>query len=132
MRAQGRVLFVSGDRPLRALLKMAFKDDTLTTAFASTAAQAHEFLQAERYDLVVVDMELPDGKGLAFVEEARALPGNDALAAIAVAATAEKSFVLSAARLKVAGIMLKPVNMRDLHARIEELLAPPADAPPPA
>ncbi len=104
---------------------MAFKDNSLTTSFASTAAQGLELLQAEPHDLIVADVDLPDAKGLEFVERARAVPGAENAPVIAVAAEAEKSLVVAAAQLKVASIVLKPLNIRDLAARIEELLTAP-------
>ncbi len=68
-------ILVIDDEPLvRRSLEDIFKSRRLQTASAATLAAAETMLGKESFDLVMLDVRLPDGDGQRFLEQVMALP----------------------------------------------------------
>jgi response regulator of citrate/malate metabolism len=83
---------------------------------ARTAARALQVLSRERVDLVLLDMNLPDGHGLDVVRRMRAA-GNQT-DVVAVTAAREVAAVQAAARIGVVQYVLKPFAFETLRDRL--------------
>lgn len=70
-----RVLHVEDDADLRAILARAMQDK-IEWVGAGDLAEAETRLREARFDLVVLDLDLPDGSGLTLLECLRAVPGG--------------------------------------------------------
>jgi response regulator of citrate/malate metabolism len=81
-----------------------------------TAARALQVLSRERVDLVLLDMNLPDGHGLDVVRRMRAA-GNQT-DVVAVTAAREVAAVQAAARIGVVQYVLKPFAFETLRDRL--------------
>ncbi len=64
-----KILVVEDDIILRALLDGLFRSHKLQVVCADTLAQAAAALARERFDLMLLDLRLPDGDGLKFLEQ---------------------------------------------------------------
>jgi DNA-binding response OmpR family regulator len=62
------VLLIEDDPALALMLTWELEDRGVTTALATTCAQARFLSQRIRFELALVDVDLPDGDGLALAE----------------------------------------------------------------
>lgn len=68
-----RVLVVEGNATARVRVQSALSE-SYSLRFASGIAEAMDLLQAEIPDLMVSEVDLPDGSGLALCEQVRSQP----------------------------------------------------------
>lgn len=59
-----RILIVEDDRSVAALLGRALESSGYTVSVATSVAQTRDLLVAERFELAILDRQLPDGTGL--------------------------------------------------------------------
>ncbi len=67
----GRVLVLEDDRDIAKLLALMLEQQNFLVTTCSTAAQAKNVLQTEKFDVMTVDLRLPDQDGLSLVRELR-------------------------------------------------------------
>jgi DNA-binding response OmpR family regulator len=112
------VLLVEDSAIVVSALRILFEETGRRVADAGSVAAAVEACRAERPDLMLLDLTLPDGDGLAVLESVRATAGEPRLT---VAMTghddeATRSRCLAAG---CAEVLLKPVPARELLARAD-------------
>jgi response regulator of citrate/malate metabolism len=113
-----RVLVVEDD-PVAAEAHRVYVDRLpgfVCIGLAGTAARALHVLSHEQIDLVLLDMNLPDGHGLDVVRRMRAA-GNQT-DVVAVTAAREVAAVQAAARIGVVQYVLKPFAFETLRDRL--------------
>lgn len=113
-----RVLVVEDD-PVAAEAHRVYVDRLpgfVCVGLAGTAARALHVLSQEQIDLVLLDMNLPDGHGLDVVRRMRAA-GNQT-DVVAVTAAREVAAVQAAARIGVVQYVLKPFAFETLRDRL--------------
>jgi len=90
-------------------------------ACARTLAEARAFLQQQRPQLIVLDILLPDGNGLQFIEELRQ---GDAAAVpiLLLTGLSESKNITQGLRAGGDDYLTKPYQFDELFARIEALL----------
>jgi DNA-binding NarL/FixJ family response regulator len=127
-----RVL-LADDQPLvragfRALLERA--DDIAVVAEATTGRQAVEQTRAERPDVVLMDVRMPDLDG---IEATRQIVADDELSTVRVVVVTtfeNDEYVFAALRAGASGFLLKDIEADDLRAAVrvvaagESLLSP--------
>ena len=69
-----KILIVEDDVIVRNLLQDVFRRLKLTAAVAETLAQATVHLDRESFDLILLDLRLPDGDGFTFLEQITVRP----------------------------------------------------------
>ena len=74
-----QVLLVEDDHDLASVVVASFEGADVTVEHASTRQQAIRHCIAQRPDLLILDLTLPDGDGFSFVEWMRQQPGLDTL-----------------------------------------------------
>lgn len=118
------VLSVEDEAVNRALLRAVFaRDDRLRTARlveATSLAAARQALTRDRFDLVILDLRLPDGDGLSLTDELQALP--DAPAVLVLSANVQEEWRRAAAAAGVQGFIGKPYRRDELVAEIERVV----------
>jgi CheY-like chemotaxis protein len=93
---------------------------------ADNVRQGLELAAQQRFDLLLLDLRLPDGDGVSLLGKLRRLA--TCAAAPAVAVTAEYGF-----RLEGSGfceVWYKPLDLNQTLARLDRLLRGPAPTPP--
>ncbi|HEC29595.1 MAG TPA: sigma-54-dependent Fis family transcriptional regulator [Gammaproteobacteria bacterium] len=63
-----RALIIDDEPDIRELLELTLNRMNIDTEAAADLAEAHEHLHANKYDLCLTDMRLPDGNGIELVE----------------------------------------------------------------
>jgi DNA-binding response OmpR family regulator len=112
-----RILLVEDDRRVTAVMTSMLQRRGYEVEHAATASAA---LAAAPCDLVLLDLNLPDGDG---VDVCRALRARDEhLAIIAVTARGEERDRVTGLRMGADDYVVKPFSMAELQARIEALL----------
>ena len=128
-RALPLVLIVDDSPHVTGPLQILFEETGRRVAIADSVVSAVRACEAERPDLMLLDVSLPDGDGLSVLELLRESP---ALPTVTVALTGHDD-TLTVQRCRAAGcrdVLLKPVPVRDLLRRAAEWLpepGPPAD-----
>jgi DNA-binding response OmpR family regulator len=121
-----RVLLVEDDARVAGALMRALRRRGHDVVHCPTAATA---LAADKVDLVLLDLNLPDGDG---IDVCRALRRRDeAVAIIAVTARGEERDRVAGLQTGADDYVVKPFSMAELNARIEAVLRRAARATPP-
>ena len=102
-------------------LRVLFEQTGRRVSVAATVASAISIATQDRPDLMLVDLTLPDGSGLAILEELRR---TDHVPRVSVALTGhdEPALVARCNALGCADVLLKPVATRELLRRVDEWL----------
>jgi two-component system, sensor histidine kinase len=129
--AGGVRVLVAEDNPINQTVARGFlKLRGLSASFVENGQQAVEAVQAQDFDLVLMDMEMPVMDGLDATRQIRRLPGPSGRTPI-IALTANAVHG-SAQRCLEAGMnayVSKPIDQTALFAAIDACLAPSAAAP---
>ncbi len=71
-----RILVIDDEPLIQKVLGELFQRRKLTVTLASSLTQAQAICEKETFDLMMVDVRLPDGDGMQFLEQARSMPGE--------------------------------------------------------
>ncbi len=71
-----RILVLDDEPIIQKVLGELFQRKKLTVTLASSLTQAEALCAKETFDLMMVDVRLPDGDGQQFLERARTMPGE--------------------------------------------------------
>lgn len=99
-------------------------------SIAGTAAEGLALASKRRYDVVLLDMQLPDGSGIELAHKLRGLPEYTDVALISISANATAEQREAAQRAGIGGHLAKPVRLPQLAAllgRASKAAAPAAD-----
>lgn len=115
------ILCIEDNAEIRILVEASLAP--LTVVLAGKIAEARSLLQTRRFDLIILDLELPDGDGLKFLTELSA-PGTT----LAEAASQTPIFILTgkaetankviAFSLGAEDFIAKPFDPMELRARV--------------
>jgi len=110
---------VEDDEPLSLGIEFTLKDEGYEVFRASTAAQGREWFLKEQFDLIILDVNLPDGNGYDICKEIR--EKSDVPIIFLTALDEEVNVVLG---LEIGGddYITKPFRVRELLSRIKALL----------
>ena len=114
-----RMLIVEDDDAIRTGLCQSLSSDTLDTAGAENLMYARQRLDAERYDLLLLDCNLPDGNGIDFCRE---LLKRTAIPVIFLTVRDSEIDEVAAFRAGAWDYVKKPFSLMVLRERIAALL----------
>ena len=118
--ARAHLLVIDDDRDLLRLLSMRLQASGYRVSTAECAQAARTRLGVERFDLVLSDVRLPDGDGLALFDDIR--HQHPALPVILLTAHGTIPDAVEATSRGVAGYLTKPFDGHTLTQRIEQIL----------
>jgi two-component system, NtrC family, response regulator PilR len=126
-------LIVDDERDIRELLVLTLGRMGLRTDTASTVAEARSLLEANRYDLCLTDMRLPDGSGMDVIGEINAKYPATPVAMITAFGNVDAA--VEALKAGAFDFVSKPVDLSVLRGLVKHALelpvrkrAPAADA----
>ncbi len=120
------ILVVEDDAATRDLLEQYLGDYKFRVTAAATAADAEQRLAEEVVDLVVLDLNLPDGDGLAL---ARRLRDTSAIPIVILTGRADEVDRVLGLELGADDYVTKPFSPRELLARLRAVLRRAQSAP---
>jgi two-component system, NtrC family, response regulator PilR len=126
------ILVLDDEPDLRTLYELTLLREGHLVQPAATLAEARECLRHQRFDLVITDMRLPDGLGLALLQELAAQHRPERAIVITAYGSAESA--VEALKQGAFDYLTKPVDLKQFRAVVATALAGPrrlwTDPPP--
>jgi len=117
-----RLLLIDDDARLTAMLSDYLTAAGFEVAVAGSLGAGREALASGSYDLLVLDLMLPDGDGLDFCRELRSEGQSRRLPVLMLSARGEPMDRILGLELGADDYLPKPFEPRELQARIKALL----------
>lgn len=114
-----RILIVEDDETIRTGLCRSLSSDILGTVGAGDLASAKRYLQAEHFDLMLLDCNLPDGNGIDFC---RKLMQGTSIPVMFLTVRDSEIDEVAAFRAGACDYVKKPFSLMVLRERIAALL----------
>jgi CheY-like chemotaxis protein len=127
-RAAQTILLVDDEEPNRILLSRRLTNEGYRVTAASGGREALELLRQHRFDLVLLDLLMPDMDGIATLDAIKADNSLDGMPVLMLTASNARESVVHCLSLGAADYVIKPVNPTDLGRRVRRQLAPADDA----
>jgi two-component system KDP operon response regulator KdpE len=113
------VLIIDDEAPIRRLLHRALAVQDYEVTEARTAGEALAALQGQRFDVVLLDLGLPDRDGLELIREIRQLTSAPI---VVLSSRDQEAAKVSALDLGADDYLTKPFGIEELMARIRTAL----------
>ena len=117
-----RLLLLEDDPAIARTVAYALERDGLTVTHSLLVHDARQQLQSARFDLLVLDVGLPDGSGLDLLRDVRNAAPTAALPVLMLSAHGEEIDRVLGLELGADDYLTKPFSPRELAARVKALL----------
>ena len=114
------ILVVDDEQIIRESLSFVLKNEGFTVAESSNGKEALERQEAEPFDIIITDIEMPHMKGVELLKHVRQRTPQTSV--IIVTAFGSVETAIAALREGAADYILKPLNFDDVICRIKKLL----------
>jgi DNA-binding NtrC family response regulator len=115
-----RILVVDDEQIIRESISYILRKEGYTVVEADNGKTAHEKLQAEPFDLLITDLEMPEMKGIDLLEKVTQM--NPQTSVIIITAYGSLETAIAALRAGASDYILKPVEFDELLVKIRRLL----------
>lgn len=116
------ILLVDDDELNCELLKRRLEADHHTVTALTTGNKALELIKDNKFDLVLLDIMLPDINGVDVLEKIKQDPVNDGLHVMMVTANGDREMVLKCLDEGATDYLVKPFSMQVVKARLQRIL----------
>ncbi|MCX7898374.1 MAG: response regulator [Rhodocyclaceae bacterium] len=123
------ILVIDDEIGIRELLSEILRDEGYDVATAENAAAARAFRNAQRPDLVLLDIWMPDADGVTLLKEWAAM-GQLTMPVIMMSGHATIETAVEATKIGAIGFLEKPIGMQKLLTSIRSALERPAKERP--
>jgi len=113
------ILFVEDDDTIAMGVEYSLKQDGFQVSLAYRLEEARDLLKRQPFDLVLLDLGLPDGSGYALCKEIRAA-GDTPI--IILSARDEEASIVLGLDLGADDYLTKPFRLRELISRMKAVL----------
>lgn len=113
------ILFVEDDTTIAMGVEYSLKQDGFQVSLAHRLEEARELLKRQPFDLVLLDLGLPDGSGYALCKEIRAA-GDTPI--IILSARDEETSIILGLDLGADEYITKPFRLREMISRMKAVL----------
>ena len=118
------ILLVDDEEPNRILLSRRLTNEGFRVTTAAGGREALELLREHRFDLVLLDLMMPEMDGLTALNAIKADARLDGMPVLMLTASNARESVVHCLSLGAADYVIKPVNPADLGRRVRRQLAP--------
>jgi two-component system copper resistance phosphate regulon response regulator CusR/two-component system response regulator QseB len=115
-----KILIVEDQRRLGQFLKKSLMERAYTVTLAQNCAEARDALCETKYDAIVLDLNLPDGDGLALLQEWRKGGFNEPVLILSARDAVQDR--IKGLDVGADDYLPKPFSLEELHARVRSLL----------
>lgn len=115
------ILFVDDLPDTCEVFKLAFRLDGHSTRIAHNGVEAVDAAREEKFDAIIMDVEMPQLNGWDAVQQIRMLPNGDGVPIIMFTAYGTQADRARALQVGADDLLQKPVLPNELIARIKEL-----------
>ena len=116
-----KLLVLEDDPALNQMLLLHFEDEGFEVVGVATCAAALQALGGDTFDLLLLDQQLPDGKGIDVLE--RALAAEADLPVVMMTGQHDLELAIEAVQRGAADFVHKPVQAQELTETVGRLLA---------
>lgn len=120
-----RLILVEDSQRLQELLSESLTNAGYLLDVASTIAEMHNMMSAVNYELLIIDLGLPDGDGLTAIRTLRAQGNTTPILIITARGSIDDR--VSGLDSGADDYLIKPFNHSELLARVRALLRRPSD-----
>src|SRR5262245_5921536 len=113
------ILFVEDDATIAMGVEYSLKQDGFQVSLAYRLEEARDLLRRQPFDLVLLDLGLPDGSGYTLCQEIRSA-GDTPI--IILSARDEEASIVLGLDLGADDYLTKPFRLRELIARMKAVL----------
>ena len=110
--SKSRILIVDDEPDVLQICARGLARAGYEVSAAGDAAQARQYLAKERYDLVILDIHMPEENGISLLKHVHTL--DPALPAILITGYPEVTTVLDSVRMRVSEYLCKPFTLQAL------------------
>ena len=114
-----KILFVEDDLPLALGMEYTLKQDGFDVVHAKNLSEARVQYKNNKFDIILLDVMLPDGTGYELCKEVR---GNSEIPIIFMTACDEEGNVVMGLDLGGDDYITKPIRVKELVSRINAVL----------
>lgn len=118
----GKILIIDDNSMNRDLLRQWLERRGYSVDEASGGRQGLEYIQEQAYDLVMLDLRMPDLSGLDLLKELKEQGRLPGLPLVILSASEELGDVASCIEYGVLDYLVKPVNLAILNLRVRSYL----------
>jgi DNA-binding response OmpR family regulator len=111
------ILLVEDDEPLRRMIARALRSRSYRVVEAGTLEEGMAALRASPADLLITDLNLPDGNGVDLVRESKSIDSMRPV--LVMSGTQEQAERIQAFDAGADDVVGKPVYMQELKKRVE-------------
>ena len=116
------ILIVDDEAPIRALIRLTLERAGYTCDEAATGTEAADKIEANTYDLALLDIMLPGTDGLKVLETIRSTPAYSKLPVILVTAKTGEIDAVKGLDSGADDYITKPFGVMELISRVKALL----------
>ena len=120
-----RILVVDDDLSVQEMVKLMLQRNNHSVSTANNGFEGFESATSENFDLIIVDVMMPEMDGYELTERLRAAESTKDARILILTARAQPIDYQSAIEAGADGYLSKPVTGQELNAKVEELLAMP-------
>jgi DNA-binding NtrC family response regulator len=114
-----KILLIDDESQVRGVLSDLLRERGHAVLGVSTLGQARQVLATEAFELILCDLRLQDGEGLAFLEELRKAGNKAHMIVLTGYATLDSA--LRAIQLGVFDFLVKPIDPRQIDIALDRL-----------
>ncbi|HXI54840.1 MAG TPA: sigma-54 dependent transcriptional regulator [Polyangia bacterium] len=118
--ASGHILVVDDERSMREFLGIFLKRAGYSVDVAGGAGEARQALAATEYDLVITDLQMPDGTGLDVLAESKNRRSDTQVIVVTAYATADTA--IAAMKAGAYDYLVKPFKLDEVGLIVERAL----------
>jgi two-component system copper resistance phosphate regulon response regulator CusR len=115
-----RILIVEDEKKFLDILQRSLKSEGYTVDGVGTAADAVDYLKSYHYDMVILDLQLPDGTGNSLIRRLR--ESGNTMPVLVLTARSELESKVENFQAGADDYVVKPVAMAELAIRVQALL----------
>ena len=118
-----RVLLVDDDRQTRLKLSRTLESEGYSVSVAQGGRQALDMLEFESFDLIILDILMPEVDGFTVLSQVKAAPALREIPVVVISAVDDPESIEKCRQLGAAEYLIKPVSAENLIACVSSVLA---------
>ncbi len=118
-----RILLVDDDRQTRLKLSRNLESEGYTVGVAQGGRQALDMLESESFDLIILDILMPEVDGFTVLSQVKATPALREIPVVVISAVDDPDSIEKCRQLGAAEYLIKPVSAEHLNACVSSVLA---------
>ena len=118
-----RVLLVDDDRQTRLKLSRNLESEGYSVSVAQGGRQALDMLESESFDLIILDILMPEVDGFTVLSQVKATPALSEIPVVVISAVDDPDSIEKCRQLGAAEYLIKPVSAEHLNACVSSVLA---------